>query len=432
MLKTNRFTLLFLASLVTGMGQNSAVPQFGPTAYYKIATVPFRPGTFFKVADVNGDGFADVIVVGPGTATITVWLGGGSAKLKDRVDSDIGEIVFSSGNVATGDFDGDGNLDLVIAMNRGPLVLMKGNGKGGFTFGTRLERVGPYVDCPGPLVAADFNRDGKLDVIANQCAGGIGIFPGKGDGTFLHPLKIEVPEKNRSNDQSMVVADFNHDGIPDIAVGTMTGVAVLMGKENGSFEAPLVLQTGFPLKIATADLNGDGNADLVVLPNDPDVRVAPLFGDAGNSVWVYLGDGKGNFKALPPFSVTLSNSPPDGGFPFHVEIADLNGDHIPDLIITKQQFSFKTNLPSIRWLVLTGRGDGTFRTATEFRNPGDSRQYPRYSFALADVNGDHKPDVIFLDDRTGQQIGVALNITKPRVTASPSKLAPAAGGKSIR
>lgn len=422
MMKAARFALLSLASLLTGMDPYSAAPKFGPPAYYKVAPIPYRLGTFLGVADVNRDGFADVIVVGPGTSTITVWLGDGSGRFKNRVDSDIGGIVYSGGNVATGDFDGDGNLDLVIAMNNSPLQFMKGNGKGAFSIGAQLERVGPIVDCPGPLFAADVNLDGKLDLIANQCAGGIAIFPGRGDGTFSHSLKIEVPELNHSVDQSMVVTDFNHDGIPDIAVGTSTGVAVLLGKKDGSFAAPLVLQTGFPLKIATADLNGDGNPDLVVLPSDPDVKPAPMLGSAGNTVCVYLGDGRGNFKALSPFLARLSDFSADGGFPYHLEIADLNGDHVPDLVITKQQFSFETNLPLMRWLVLLGRGDGTFPTVTEFRNPGDSRRYPRYSFALADVNGDHKLDVIFLDDRSGQQIGVALNISELRVPASTSKL----------
>jgi len=415
------------------MDQNSAAPQFGPPAYYKIAPTHYRLGTFFDVADVNGDGFADVIVVAPGTTAVTVLLGDGSGGFKGRIDSDIGGVVFSGGNVATGDFDGDGNLDLVIVMNNSPLQLMKGTSKGAFSIGTQLavyspETVGrttPIVDCAGPLVAADVNRDGKLDLIANQCAGGIAIFLGRGDGTFSQPFKIEVPELNHSVDQSMVVTDFNHDGMLDIAVGTSTGVAVLLGKKDGSFAAPLVLQTGFPMKIVTADLNGDGNPDLVVLPSDPGVKPAPMFGSAGNTVCVYLGDGKGNFKALPPFLATLSGYSADGGFPYHLEIVDLNGDHVPDLVITKQQFSFKTTLPLMRWLVLLGRGDGTFPTATEFRNPGDSRRYPRYSFALADVNGDHKPDVIFLDDRSGQQIGVALNISKPRVPASSPKLVPA-------
>jgi hypothetical protein len=104
------------------------------------------------------------------------------------------------------------------------------------------------------------------------------------------------------------------------------------------------------MRIGTADLNGDGNADLVVLPVDPTLEPAPILGSAGNRVSIFLGDGNGAFKALPPFSATLSNFTEDGGFP-----SDLNCDHVPDLILTKQQYSFKTKLPLMRWMILLGR-----------------------------------------------------------------------------
>jgi hypothetical protein len=68
---------------------------------------------------------------------------------------------------------------------------------------------------------------------------------------------------------------------------------------------------------------------------------------------------------------------------------------VPDLILTKQQYSFKTKLPLMRWMVLLGRGNGAFSSPIEFRNLAESRSDPRYSFALADVNGDKKPDVLF-------------------------------------
>jgi hypothetical protein len=153
-----------------------------------------------------------------------------------------------------------------------------------------------------------------------------------------------------------------------------------------------------------------------------------MLGSAGNQIRVFLGDGKGGFKALPAFAATLSNFTEDGGFPYHMEIADLNGDHAPDLVITKGQYSFKTTMPLMRWMVLLGRGDGTFTAPVEFRNPAESRNYPRYSFALVDVNGDQRPDVVFLDDRTGQQIGVALNATKAKAAPSSAK-PPIAGGR---
>jgi hypothetical protein len=135
---------------------------------------------------------------------------------------------------------------------------------------------------------------------------------------------------------------------------------------------------------------------------------------------VYLGDGKGGFKPLPPFSAVLSSFSADGGFPIHVEVADLNGDDIPDLVMTKQQYSYQTEHTEAGFLVLAGRGDGTFAPASEFRNAQEARarKYPRFTFALADVNGDRKPDLIFLDDRSGSHIGVALNASKTKSAGS--------------
>ena len=221
-----------------------------------------------------------------------------------------------------------------------------------------------------------------------------------------------------SVDQSMAVADFNKDGTPDIAIATTTGVAILLGKGEGTFGEPVPLSTGLPLKLFAADLNRDGIADLIVLPADPDLKAAPMFGAAGNNVNVYLGDGKGGFKALPPFPALLAGFTPEGGFPNHVEVADVNGDGLPDLAITKQQYSYETDQTAAGVLFLAGRGDGTFAPPMEFRNPKEARRYPRLTFALSDVNGDGKPDLIFLDDRSGRQIGVALNTSKAKFAGS--------------
>jgi hypothetical protein len=106
----------------------------------------------------------------------------------------------------------------------------------------------------------------------------------------------------------------------------------------------------------------------------------------------------------------------DGGFPNHVEVADVNGDNIPDVVISKQQYSYETDKREFALLVLAGYGDGKFGPPVEFRNAGDVRKYPRFSFTLADLNADRKPDLIFLDDASGKQIGVALNISKAKPT----------------
>src|SRR5436305_8345407 len=101
-MKTAIYATIVLCPIVLGMALSTVAPQFGPTAYYPISPTHFRTGTFIHVADVNHDGFADVIVVAADTTAITVWLGDGSGKLKTRIDSDIVERVYAAGNVAVG------------------------------------------------------------------------------------------------------------------------------------------------------------------------------------------------------------------------------------------------------------------------------------------------------------------------------------------
>ena len=107
-----------------------------------------------------------------------------------------------------------------------------------------------------------------------------------------------------------------------------------------------------------------------------------------------------------------------------MEVADVNGDNIPDLTLTKQQYSYQADQTKVALLVLIGRGDGTFAPPAEFRNAAatrklpEARTYPQFNFVLEDVNGDHKPDLIFLDDRSGKQIGIALNTSKTKAAGS--------------
>ena len=408
------------ATMICATNSKVEAPQFAATGFVDILPSPYRAGTFLKAVDLNGDSLTDLLVISPGSSSVSVLFGDGHGKFKNRLDSDIGGIVYVGGNVAEGDFNSDGHLDLVIAMNKGPLRLMTGDGKGGFQAAPAFAPVGPSPDCPGPLFAADVNRDGKLDLVANQCQGGVGVFLGTGNGAFAPALQIPVPNLNHSVRQSMAVTDFNKDGLPDIAIATLTGVAVLLGNGDGTFREPVTIPTGCPLKFLTADVNRDGNADLIVLPVDPDLKPAPMFGSAGNSVRVYLGDGAGGFKPLPPFQALLSAFSADGGTPNHMEVADVNGDDIPDLAINKQQYSYQTDETRVALLVFIGRGDGTFAPPAEFRNAPptrklpEARTYPLFNFVLEDVNGDRKPDLIFLDDRSGKQLGLALNTSKTK------------------
>jgi hypothetical protein len=229
--------------------------------------------------------------------------------------------------VAVGDFNADGVPDLAVAdygvdnSFSATVTVLLGNGDGTY----RASAVIPNLAGPRSLALADLNGDGKLDIAevgyftnaSGASSSSISIFLGNGDGTF-QPRRFVSSSPALS---SIVVADFNGDGVPDLAVtnddslfGAASGVTVFLGNGDATFR-PLVTYYLRPSthNFATlADLNGDGIPDLAMA-------------NAGsNSVAVLLGHGDGSF-GLPAYYDA-------GGTPALVgAVGDVNGDGFPDL-----------------------------------------------------------------------------------------------------
>ena len=267
--------------------------------------------------------------------------------------------------MATGDLNRDGNLDLVVtgvdqsSQNWSYTVLL-GNGDGSFQAPVLYQQ--SIQAIASTIVVADFNNDGKLD-LAMPVGNSVAVLLGKGDGTFSAPVLFFDGDAN-----SIVSADFNGDGILDIAAGGSSGLAILLGNGNGTFQAATFPYTsGFGPAVAT-DLNGDGKIDVV--GNDAGIQVllgngngtfnaltpfgnygangfstavADVNGDGnldliseggiGSSVndGIYLGNGDGTFDTseVPiPY-----NYPPHSPTTAGVQAADMNGDGKPDLVI---------------------------------------------------------------------------------------------------
>src|SRR5262249_31341063 len=176
--------------------------------------------------------------------------------------------------------------------------------------------------APGTVAVADFNRDGIPDLaVANRGGtttgdhqGTVSILLGKGDGTF----RVAVDYAAGTNSSAVAVGDFNGDGIPDLVVGNGTAigssdnVSVLLGNGDGTFQAAVNYAVGsLPIFVTVGDLNGDGNLDLAVANG------------GSNTVSVLLGNGDGTFQ--------MAKNLPVGTTPQTVAIGDFNGDGIPDL-----------------------------------------------------------------------------------------------------
>ncbi len=283
---------------------------------------------------------------------------------------------------ALADINGDGIPDLVTGSAAG-LFVQLGNGSGSFRTPVQISSSGvssaaAFGLLPGSsIVFGDFNGDGKTDIAFVACAGSscaVGVLLGNGDGTF---------QAERDYDQGGTIAalaadDFNGDGILDIAVANYGNgtVDVLLGNGDGAFQAPLSISMPGASSLAAADLNGDGKLDLAVS------------NWSANTVSVLMGNGDGTFQTVQPLAT--------GTNPSNVSLADLRGIGILDIV----------NLDSNDAVsVLLGNGNGAFQPATPVYTAASSASLT--SLAVADVNGDGKPDLV-VSDQAGNAVDVLV------------------------
>jgi hypothetical protein len=227
-----------------------------------------------------------------------------------------------------------------------------GQGDGTFKIGSimPINSSFPFSFVVPPQIAlADFNGDGKLDVVISNptanapllLAGGaasISVLLGNGDGTFRETSDANVGVTDVS---SLAVGDFNNDHIPDLlvngAAATGFAVSVLLGNGNGTFQAPQILHLGAQIgSVAVGDFNRDGNLDIVT-------------GNFSGTVSVLLGNGNGTFQAPLNFSSGV-------GDPAALAVSDFNRDGFPDLAVTNFFSNFSVG-NSVAVLINSGTWD---------------------------------------------------------------------------
>jgi hypothetical protein len=324
--------------------------------------VPGQPRIYSKslpepliTSDFNNDGVLDFAAAF--SFEINVMLGNGDGTFRHR--SFATRNYVETGAIASGDFNGDGNADLVFAADpKGPpfqLEVRLGNGDGTFRGGSRFGHF-PIV-YSSDLVVGDFNDDGKLDVVSIQPADQtLLLFLGNGNGTFQHAKNYPPPDNGAPVE--LVAGDFNGDGKLDLVVESFNGqrlglLSLFVGNGDGTFQKPRKItgvspgSCGFGHTLQVSDFNGDGILDVAYC--DPTTNVV--------RIGVLLGNGDGTFQKPVYYSV----GPPLtlGGF----AAGDFNSDGKTDLLV-----SHFVN-PKGELLLFLGTGDGTFQKEKVIKPP---------------------------------------------------------------
>jgi hypothetical protein len=264
---------------------------------------------------------------------------------------------------AAGDFTGDNVADVITSpsLSTGFAVAVLGA-----DFRLKLKRPSTFAIASGGfslLAAADFDGNGSLDVAVSN-DNSIAILLNRGDGTFVAPPNIGVQGVR-------VVADIDHDGIADLITEGTT--IVWFGTADGTYRAGTAIRPGsrfYPNYVEVADVNRDGNYDLVVVAQTID-------GSIDGNFWVLLGDGHGGFGArdLGRF----------GQRPQNMALVDLDADGNLDVVVGNDT-SFA---PRGTATVAYGHGDGTFEAAADFGDRASGE-----NMRIGDFTGDGLPDLI--------------------------------------
>ncbi len=231
---------------------------------------------------------------------------------------------------------------------------------------------------PEWISVADFNNDGKLDLItANYDSDNVSVLMGNGDGTFQFAGNYGL---SCFGPVSVATGDFNGDNKIDYATadGRCGSGSVAMGNGNGSFQGPTVYAAGAcPQSVITADFNADNKLDLVVV-NGPGCPASPVKGGSqipdisGNSISISMGNGNGTFQNMASYPVGLG--------PIEAIAADYNRDGKLDLAVT--------NASNSNVSILIGNGNGTFQSAINY-----PAGFQPFSITKGDFNNDGKLDL---------------------------------------
>jgi hypothetical protein len=376
------------------------------TTTYSFHASAIPSAAVVTAADLNKDGNGDLVLsnnVLTTNGSIYVLLGNADGSFQTAVQYP----TAGSGTAAAviDDVNGDGKLDIVTVStpditNGQQISVLLGNGDGSFqsaqsfsaptVAGYTNESSAPIVN----IITADTRGTGKKDIIGSN---GL-VLLGNGDGTFAAASAPAFPYFQASSSQgpNLASGDLNKDGKIDLVLDTGNDISVYLGNGDGTFTAGNVYASVATVGYVTiSDLDGDGNNDIYVGLANGGYYEGDNF--ASNLSYALMGNGDGTFAGAP----VVSN---DGIFAAYTgtNLGDVNGDGLPDLIV---QGTNSNNTFTSVFTVDLGTSKGSFNPASTITMPASfvlggstisSANVSVYSYAVGDVNGDGKADLVFL------------------------------------
>lgn len=318
------------------------------------STLPYQPAV--ASGDFNKDGKMDVVVGGNGT---TIWFGRGDGTFTNGPAFS----TFRADAGVAGDFNHDGYLDIAAADNtftsHGGTYVLWGKAGGTFAAPVRISTL-PAMQ----IDAADLNHDGYLDLVSLWTS--FAVFTNLKNGTYSNPRLYASPNSIVADGFGM--ANFNNDGYLDL----VSGDEVLYGSYGAEFLAPSIsMESAYAGYVASADFNHDGIGDVAVANQNKTVTVFP-------------GTGKGYFNPPKTYNIGVAYG--------NIGVGDVNGDGIADLVAIRS--SLGSNFP-YDTSVLMGNGDGTFRAAVSSKVFGTAAaNTANHQVYVIDVNHDGKGDLV--------------------------------------
>ena len=392
--------------LINTTAPGAATPSFAAQQAFTVGTAPISAAT----ADVNGDGKPDLIVANYDDDTVSVLINTtapGSTAASFAAQHKF-PVEHNPNSVTAADVNGDGKPDLIVAnsSNNSLSILLNTTTPGSSTPSFRFQQNVYPFNFPVSVTTADLNGDGKPDLIAtgiytNQAAVFLNTTaPGSAVISFSAPQKLNVG----SNPRFVTTADLNGDGKPDLVIVNTNSNSLSLfenttapGAATPSFAAQQTLSVGSgPLSATTADLNGDGKPDLI----------------AANSNWsnlsVLLNTTPAPTTGAPSFATQQTFA--TGSGPYSTTTADVNGDGKSDLITAN---FYSTSVSVLLNATAPGATIPSFATQQAFTTGGANT----ISVTAADVNGDGKPDLITANENNNTA-SVLLNTTVPGAATS--------------